>query len=210
MAFQNWNYAFNPIPNQFNYYSNDVDLTPLQQQRQQQLARPPELTNANAIYNSYAGVDIVAQIVLPGEAPVNVGELQTISYSIHRENAPVRILGHTNPVGFVKSGRTIAGSMIFTVFNNYAFYRLKQFQKAIENRLYPVADMLPPLDFVLTFANEFGVFSKLKIYGVTFIDEGGTMSVDDLITEQTHNYMARGIQPMTGYSMPRGEGVRSL
>ncbi|MCA1807539.1 MAG: hypothetical protein LC687_06810, partial [Actinobacteria bacterium] len=37
-------------------------------------------------YNSFAGVDIIAQVVLPGEEPMTLGELQTISYSMHREN----------------------------------------------------------------------------------------------------------------------------
>lgn len=97
---------------------------------------------------------------------------------------------------------TIAGSMIFTVFNSYAFYRFEQFQKAIQSGMYPVADMLPPFDVVITFANEYGVFSKMKIYGVTFVDEGGVMSIDDIITESTFSYMARGIQPLTGY-VPR-------
>lgn len=154
------------------------------------------------VYSSYAGVDIVAQLVLPNDDLVTLGELQTISYSTHRENAPVRLLGHTNAVGFVKGQRTYAGSMIFTVFNSYAFYRLRQFQTAIQRSLYPTADMLPPIDIVLTFSNETGAFSKLKLYGVTFVDEGGTMSVDDLITEQTYSYMARGMQPMTGYAVP--------
>lgn len=161
-----------------------------------------ELRHGNFIYNSYAGVDIVAQMILPNNQPVAMGELQTISYSTHRENLPVRVLGHSSPISFVKGGRTIAGSMIFTVFNNYAFYRLEHFQSAVDKGLYPIADMLPPVDIVLTFANEFGVFSKMKIYGVTFVDEGGSMSIDDLISEQTFAYMARGIQPMTGYTIP--------
>lgn len=151
------------------------------------------------VYNSYSGTDIVAQIVLPNEEPLLLGELHTISYSIHRENTPVRFLGHTSPSAFVKGPRTIAGSLIFTVFNNYAFYRTKHMQNAIRHALYPVADMLPPFDVVLTFANESGVFSKMKIYGITIVDEGGAMSVDDLVTEQTYSYMARGIQPLTGF-----------
>lgn len=159
-----------------------------------------ELNDQSIIYNSYAGVDIVAQVLLPNSAPITLGELQTISYSIHRENAPVRLLGHVSPVSFIRGGRTIAGSMIFTVFNNYAFYRLQHFQTAIASGIYPVADMLPPLDMILTFANENGVFSKMKLFGVTFLDEGSAMSIDDLITEATFQYVARGIQPLTGYS----------
>ena len=79
---------------------------------------------------SFAGVDIQATMVLPriGDDTsssvgdfIELGELQTISYSIHRENSPVRTLGHVNARGFVKGSRTIAGSLIFTVFNEYAF-----------------------------------------------------------------------------------------
>ena len=36
----------------------------------------------------------------------------------------------------------------------------------------------------------------MKIFGVTIVDEGQTVSTEDLITEQTYVYMARGIQPM--------------
>jgi hypothetical protein len=151
-------------------------------------------------YTSYSGTDIVATILLPNEpGSLTLGELQTISYSVHRENKPVRTLGHTNVRGFVKGPRTIAGSLIFTVFNEYAFYRLTQFKQLMHSGLYPMADMLPPFDVVLTFANESGSFSKMKIYGVTIVDEGGTMSIDDLISEQTYTYMARGIQPLTQY-----------
>lgn len=171
----------NPIPAQFDYRPIPIDNRTAQGGNESL-----SFTGRSNIYNSYAGVDIVAQIVIPNEEPITLGELQTFSYSIHRENAPVRLLGHVSPVGFLKGARTIGGSMIFTVFNFYAFYRLRQFQVAISHRLYPVADMLPPIDMVFTFANESGVFSKMKLHGVTFIDEGGTMSIDDLITEQTY------------------------
>lgn len=158
----------------------------------------------NVVYNSYSGADITAVILLPNEdKPMVLGELQTLSYSIHRENTPVRTLGHTNPRGFVRAGRTIAGSMIFYQFNEYMFYRLKQYAAEASNGLFILSDMLPPFDIVLSFSNEYGSFSKMAIYGVTIVDEGGTMSVDDLVTEGTLTYMARGIQPMTSY-VPEG------
>ncbi|HJS83590.1 MAG TPA: hypothetical protein VJ742_12225 [Nitrososphaera sp.] len=169
----------------------------------------PYSSQPDVVYNTYSGTDIVAQVVLPSEGAITLGELQTISYSIHRENVPVRILGHVNPVGFVKGPRTIAGSLIFTVFNFYAFYRIKQFKTAVNSGLYPLADMLPPFDIVLTFANESGSFSKMKIYGVTIVDEGGTMSVDDLIVEQTYSFMARGIQPMTPFIVPSPTAIEA-
>lgn len=164
---------------------------------------------------SFSGTDTVATIVIPivgadgkfdgtGEV-VELGELQTISYSIHRENSPIRTLGHVNPRGFVKGGRTIAGSLIFTVFNEYAFYRIEQYRKLLARRngfFAPLADMLPPFDVVISFFNEYGQASKMKIFGVTIVDEGQTMSIDDLITEQTYTYMARGIQPLVKMTSP--------
>ena len=158
---------------------------------------------------SFSGADTVATMIIPQIGPdgritsagdvIDIGELQTISYSVHRENTPVRTLGHSNVKGFIKGGRTIAGSLIFTVFNEYAFYRIKQYKEylARSNGFFaPLADMLPPFDIVLTFFNEYGNAAKMKIFGITIIDEGQTMSVDDLITEQTYTFMARGIQPM--------------
>lgn len=170
-----------------------------------------EIDNKKITYESFSGTDISAQILLPfEEKPLILGELQTISYSIHRENTPVRVLGRVNPYGFVKGPRTIAGSLIFTVFNSYAFYRLETYKKLVyggssggiiaNSPMFPLGDMLPPFDVVLTFSNEYGKFARMKILGVTIVDEGGTMSIDDLVTEQTYTYMARGIQPITSYS----------
>lgn len=167
-------------------------------------SRNPIYATDEVVYNSYSGTDIVAVILLPNEAaPLALGELQTLSYSIHRENVPVRTLGNTNVRGFTKGARTIAGSMIFYQFNQYAFYRLKSYMAQMQNGLYPLADMLPPFDIVLSFSNESGSFSKMRIYGVNIVDEGGTMSIDDLVIEQTYTWMARGIQPMTAY-VPSG------
>lgn len=155
---------------------------------------------ATGLYTSYAGVDIVASMIIPGQdKPLELGELQTISYSIHRENSPVRVLGRVGPRGFVKGPRTIAGSLIFTQFDKYAFYKLQTFREHLKTGLFPLSDMLPPFDVTISFANEMGSFSKMRIYGITIVDEGSTMSVDDLITEQTFTYMARGIQPMVNY-----------
>lgn len=160
-------------------------------------------------YNSFSGSDATVTIVVPeispdGNAigpgqPIELGELQTISYSIHRENSPIRTLGHVNPRGFIKGGRTIAGSLIFTVFNEYAFYRISQYREFLARQGFfaPLADMLPPFDIVISFFNEYGQASKMKIMGVTIVDEGQTISIDDLITEQTYTYMARNIQPLT-------------
>ena len=157
---------------------------------------------------SFSGADAVATLIVPiigpnnkpvGSDIIELGELQTISYSIHRENSPVRTLGHVNTRGFVKGARTIAGSLIFAVFNEYAFYRIKQYRQMLyrANGFFaPLADMLPPFDIIITLVNEYGQYAKMKIFGVTIIDEGQTLSIDDLFIEQTYTFMARGIQPL--------------
>lgn len=73
---------------------------------------------------SFAGVDISATIVIPNidRATGTIGdvdtlemaELQTISYSIHRENSPIRTLGHVNPRGFVKGRKN--NSWLFNIY----------------------------------------------------------------------------------------------
>jgi hypothetical protein len=165
---------------------------------------------AGALDNiSFSGVDAIATMIIPtigedgqltrdGDA-IEIAELQTISYSIHRENSPVRTLGHVNPRGFIKGGRTIAGSLIFAVFNEYAFYKIKQYRDFLQDDrgfFAPLADMLPPFDIVLTFVNEYGHYSKMKIFGVTIIAEGQVVSIEDVFMEQTYTFMARGIQPL--------------
>jgi len=171
---------------------------------------------------SFSGTDAVATIIVPQFGPdggltgegdvIHLGELQTISYSIHRENSPVRTIGHVNARGFLKGSRTIAGSLIFTVFNEYAFYRISQYRDLLARRngfFAPLADMLPPFDIIISFFNEYGQSSKMKIFGVTIVDEGQTVSIDDLRIEQTYTYMARGIQPMVKLS-PEDDGSSSI
>ncbi len=160
----------------------------------------PEITSAysNSGYLSYSGADIMVTITMPNGEVLTMGDVQTLSYSIHRENTPVRFLGHAGPVGFVKGSRTIAGSIIFTVFNEYTFYRLQCMRDRMANtNHFGLADQLPPFDITISFSNEYNNQSVMRILGVTIVDEGGTMSIDDLLTEQTMTYIARGIHHIT-------------
>lgn len=166
-----------------------------------------DLTSRDFTYRSYSGTDISAMIIVPNESrPLVLGDLQTISYSIHRESKPVRLLGKVNPAGHVSGPRTIAGSLIFINFEQYTFYRLGQYQSLIYGSpsgslppMYPLADMLPPFDIVITASNEYGSLSSMRISGVKIIDEGGTMSIEDLVTESQYTFMATGIEPMKSF-----------
>lgn len=163
------------------------------------------------MYTSYGGSDIVASITFPGYKPFVFGELQTISYSVHREKFPVRTLGRINPKGFTMGGRTIAGSLIFTVFDRHAIlqamdqYRFSGTDESLKyfDHVYGAVstDELPPFNVNISFNNEYGNASEMCIYGITIVDEGQVMSIEDILTENTMSYMARDIkllEPVAG------------
>jgi hypothetical protein len=137
-----------------------------------------------------------------------LAELQTISISSYREKAPVRALGTTQVKGYTRGPRTVAGSMIFTVFDRNVLFGLldadpsdfhadDQFSAAI-------LDQLPPMDITITFANEYGSLSRMTLYGVEFVSEGHTMSIEDLLLEDVVQYVARDVDPMTPVTDPEG------
>ena len=207
--------------------SKDIGLTSL-----------PGADNDSGAFNSYSGVDIKAIIHIPPEfvkddliiggkkdylssgqseestqqlysKPLVLADIQTLSYSIYREKYPVRSIGMAYPKGFTRGPRTIAGSLIFTMFD-------KQILLDVINRIRPdtsddrypstpLIDQLPRFDITITFANEYGAASTLVIYGVELVSEGVTMSIEDLFTENTVSYIAQDMSPMRPdyYTMKR-------
>lgn len=157
---------------------------------------------------SYAGTDIIPTITPYGGSPVTFGEIQTISYSIFRPTNPVHSLGRINANGMVRGHRTIAGSIIFTVFDRHM---VRQVLKSYEGRRNTMglsatelsnlkngmlADEMMPFDISITFANEYGKNSYMTLYGVRLLSEGQTMSIEDMMTENTMQYTATGIDLM--------------
>ena len=55
---------------------------------------------------------------------------------------------------------------------------------------------MPPIDLTIIFANEYGSISKAAIYGVEFMNDGYTLSIEDLLTEEVINFVARDVDPM--------------
>ena len=135
-----------------------------------------------------------------------LGELQTISYSGYREKEAVVALGSSAPRGFTRGIHTIAGTAIFTVIHRRALHELFDayltlgFTDDATNRGLDMntlrIDQLPPLDLFVSFENEYGDRSRLSIYGVEFMNEGQVMSINDLMTESSVNYLARYVLPM--------------
>lgn len=55
-------------------------------------------------------------------------------------------------------------------------------------------DQIPPLDVTLAAANEYGHLSVMRIAGVEMLDEGYGVSIDDMLSEMQHTYVARNMQ----------------
>jgi len=58
------------------------------------------------------------------------------------------------------------------------------------------ADMLPPFDITMTFANEYGQTAFQKIYDVDILNEGSGVSVDSIVMERQMTFIARRISPL--------------
>ena len=93
--------------------------------------------------------------------------------------------------------------MIFTVFNEHVLYDFLDFHASDFDSVgftAAILDQIPPVDILVTFANEYGAVSRMTIYGVEFVDEGQTMSIEDILTENVVHYVARDIDPMQAVS----------
>lgn len=131
-----------------------------------------------------------------------LGTLQTLSISIHREREAVRALGKSYAINYTNGQRTIAGSMIFTLFEEHPVAKLTRAIAAKQasgkdhmSTLLP--DQLPPIDISIIFANEYGSVSRQTIYGLQFVNDGATYSIENLLTEQVMNFVCRDVDIMT-------------
>lgn len=155
--------------------------------------------NYKHTFTSYSGCDMVASIKLPWMSKAKViGSLQTVSYSTHREVLPVRTLGRINPKGYARGQRTIAGSLIFTVFDKNIVWDLVEElnSKCLTKDKVFLMDDLPPFDITIVMTNEYGQSSGLRIKGVIITDEGQVMSIEDLLTENTYSFIAHDLVPL--------------
>lgn len=176
-------------------------------------AQKKQLSIYHATNASFSGCDIVATIEIAPTTGKKVyatlGTLQTISYSIHQEKIPVRTLGNMNAKDWIFGPRTIAGSLVFAVLNKHWLVEIydELYDNAEMKSTHFIPDEIPPFNITITFANEYGFDSKMVLYGVRIVDEGQTMSINDLYIENTYQFVACDINIMdslTNYQS--GEG----
>ena len=169
---------------------------------------------------SFSGTDIEVWAYLSGATrevqsiPFRLDSVQVFSLSCFREKVPVRSLGHTNALSYTRGPRTFAGSLITTIIHKHPLYDLllhgwgadtiwdlppnqghgfsfdEQARGLTFDRRY-MPDSLPPMNFIIKFANELGNRALMVVYGVEFTHDGTTMSIDDILTEDAFQYVAR-------------------
>ena len=152
--------------------------------------------------NTFSMCDIVCTIDITsntGERVVTtLGKLQTLSYSIYQKKEPVRCLGNMNAKDYVYGQRTIAGSLVFAVFNKHWLVEIydQLVNKSMMKNWHYIADEIPPFDITVNFANEYGYDSKMALYGVRLMTEGQVMSINDIYIENTYQFVATDIEYM--------------
>ena len=150
-------------------------------------------------YRTFSGHDMVVTVQIPISSNQSItkiiGAFQTISYSIHNEKSPVRVLGDMNVRRFVFGPRMIAGSLILTVFDRH--WMREMFNEYVkikgETERYFLMDELPAMNITISCVNEYGHNAKLALYGVTIVNEGQIMSINDVYTENTYEFFALNI-----------------
>jgi hypothetical protein len=162
---------------------------------------------------SFSGCDMVVSIdsVFPDGTKFNrvIGSLQTLTYSIHMDKFPVRSVGNANAKDYVFGPRTIAGSLIFAVFNKHFAYELMETASKTSGleKYHFLMDEMPPFNITVSFANEYGETARLALYGVRIINEGQTMSVNDIYTENTYQFVATDIEYLNDGTGSSSEGL---
>lgn len=152
---------------------------------------------------SFSGCDMVVSAEMKTtdgtRVSVTIGSLQTLSYSVYRQLSAVKNIGNINAKDYVGGPRTIAGSMVFTVLNqHWGAELLTKFSEAegYKHSRKILMDEIAPVNLTVSMANEYGIYARLAIYGVRFFSEGQVMSINDIYTENTFQYVALNIDYM--------------
>jgi hypothetical protein len=160
-------------------------------------------------YSSFSGADIDVYLFFPSNGipskdkanttnNIKLGSLQTLSISSTRSISPVRVLGRTNPLAYLRGARTFAGSLVFaSVFKDQLHasrLAVSENLNIASNNLF--VDQLPPFTIVVTIATELGEVAQQVITGVTLVNYGTVYSVDDIYTEVSYSYLATDVSPL--------------
>lgn len=196
------------------YKINVEDTKEDKQDKKEEDIKPAVNYNASSsdyLYKnvSYSGTDIVvtAQLCIGNTKSefMTMGSLQTITYSVYDRMEPIHSLGNVNAKDYVHTHRYIAGSMVFAVFDqHWAKEFIEKYCKSagIAESEKILTDEIPPMNITISMGNEYGSSSRTALYGVRLFNEGMTMSVNDIYTEHTYQFVALNIDYLENVQLP--------
>lgn len=162
----------------------------------------------HSYYKTFSGADSLAFMLLPDCKPILLGSLTTFSYSMYRDKKPVTLVGKVNVSGYTRGMRVIAGTMIFTLINQHLSKDLVEQVPYLSKHGKIKADELPLFDIMVISANEYGASTKMMVYGIDITDDAQVLSIQDLFTENTFNFVARDLDEFTAQKTTVVKGNR--
>jgi len=165
-----------------------------------------QVNNINTFGHTFTGVDLRAQAAF-GDVITEVKGMTLLSWSIHRDKNSNRRSYESIPTSHPKGAKTIAGSIIFTLFDENPVRAMTPMQYFHGNDpvvgpdgLTEMYEMLstdiPGFDMAISLDNEYGAVSATVIYGIEFTDEGGSFSMRQMENEVVLQYKALGMDPI--------------
>lgn len=152
-------------------------------------------------YNySFSGTDVKA--VAETESSVfALKSLATISFQVNEQKSPVRRLGRQHVVGFTRSIKTIAGTMVFVILNDHPLKELMpnnnltlRHKDVDPNTLPYHATNILPFNLRLKYKTEHSYelsYAELFIEGIEIISQSIVTSVNDMVTELVVQFLAK-------------------
>jgi len=162
---------------------------------------------------SFSGADVRAFVYTENTSDTGyfLDSLATISFQINEQKSPVRRLGRPHVVGFTKSIRTIAGTMVLIILRDHP--AAKHINQGRYKSIGVTSDTLnsnkfftnsKPFDLRLTYQSEDNLFktgysdnqnglthSELLIQGIEIISQSIVTSINDMMTEVVVQFMAK-------------------
>ena len=163
-------------------------------------------TNVNRFGYTFTAVDMEVSAVF-GDKVTEVKGLNTLSWSIHADKNADRRLHERTANTRTMGGQTIAGTLIFTMFDEDPVRAMSPIQ--FFHGHMPIADSsgmsgfnenlpteIPSFDLFITLTNEYGATSSMVIWGVDITDSGGMLSMRQLENEIAVQYVGMSMEPL--------------
>ena len=124
---------------------------------------------------------------------------ETKSFKFQADNAEIKPIARgagdssLNTGIETASGTTLTSTNINDALNSALQVTSVGSDQTVVNAWY--ADQIPPFDITLAAANEYGALAAMSIIGAELLNEGYGVSIDDMVSEMQHTYVARSMSP---------------